>query len=151
MILFTCKIEEERIKMNKLNRKGFTLIELLAVVVILAVILVITIPSVLDTMNTSKQNSLEDVTNVIQQYVSDQWTLSELQQNKLTFPAASNGKVTFTTYTDILAKTGYNASDITLTKVEVTVATGKVCVSATAPDTSKFYSKANTNTASVGC
>ncbi len=45
-------------KKFKLNRRGFTLIELLAVIVILAIIIVITVPTILDSMNTSRISSL---------------------------------------------------------------------------------------------
>ena len=45
-------------KMKGLNNKGFTLIELLAVIVILALVVGITVPSVLNSMNSSRISTL---------------------------------------------------------------------------------------------
>ena len=47
-----------KMKMKGLNNKGFTLIELLAVIVILALVVGITVPSVLNSMNSSRISTL---------------------------------------------------------------------------------------------
>ncbi len=41
------------------KKRGFTLIELLAVIVVLAIIMIIAIPNILNTMSTSKKQSLK--------------------------------------------------------------------------------------------
>ena len=46
-------------KIVKKKKKGFTLIELLAVIVVLAIIMIIAIPNILNTMSTSKRQSLK--------------------------------------------------------------------------------------------
>ncbi len=46
-------------KLRKKKKKGFTLIELLAVIVVLAIIMIIAIPNILNTMTTSKKESLK--------------------------------------------------------------------------------------------
>ena len=43
-----------------MNKKGFTLIELLAVIVLLGIIAMITTPVVLNAINNSKKQSLQD-------------------------------------------------------------------------------------------
>lgn len=64
--------------MKRLNRKGFTLIELLAVIVILAIVLVVTIPSVISSLNSAREKSLQNAADV----VSD-WMTKQYQQDKL--------------------------------------------------------------------
>lgn len=44
--------------MKKLNRKGFTLIELLAVIVILAIIVVVTVPTIINTIDDARVQSI---------------------------------------------------------------------------------------------
>lgn len=44
--------------MKKLNRKGFTLIELLAVIVILAIIVVVTVPTIINTIEDARVQSI---------------------------------------------------------------------------------------------
>ncbi|MGM9876088.1 MAG: prepilin-type N-terminal cleavage/methylation domain-containing protein [Bacilli bacterium] len=64
--------------MKKLNRKGFTLIELLAVIVVLAIVLVVTIPSVISSMNSARQKSLDNVVATIEEYVTKQYELCKV-------------------------------------------------------------------------
>lgn len=61
--------------MKKLNRKGFTLIELLAVIVILAIVLVVTIPSVIGAMNDARTGELQNSTNTVQKWFTDEYAL----------------------------------------------------------------------------
>ena len=58
--------------MKRLNKKGFTLIELLAVIVILAIVVSITIPAITNTINDSKNNSMQVAVNAAQKWMEDQ-------------------------------------------------------------------------------
>ena len=101
--------------MKKLNRKGFTLIELLAVVVILAVILVVTIPSVLSTMEKSKEKSFNDAVEIIRDYVQKQYEISKLDStlNKdITNFTPASGKTSVPLTVAQIQKAGYSNADI---------------------------------------
>lgn len=64
--------------MKKLNKKGFTLIELLAVIVILAVVMVVTIPSVLSSISTAREKSLQNAANTVAEWCTKQNELKTL-------------------------------------------------------------------------
>ncbi len=64
--------------MKKLNRKGFTLIELLAVIVILAIVLVVTIPSVISSMNSARENQLQNAVDTVSEWFTKQYEQAKL-------------------------------------------------------------------------
>ena len=65
--------------MKKLNRKGFTLIELLAVIVVLAIVLVVTIPSVLRSVDSAREKSLENAANSVADWMTRQDELKAMK------------------------------------------------------------------------
>ena len=70
--------------MKRLNKKGFTLIELLAVIVILAVVLVVTVPSVINAMNSARQNAYEEALTIIERYVNGEYEKCKYDLSELT-------------------------------------------------------------------
>ena len=66
---------------TKRNNKGFTLVELLAVIVILAIIMVIAIPTVLDTMRTTKIKSFKEYAMKVSNKAQETYTADQLIAN----------------------------------------------------------------------
>lgn len=54
------------------KKKGFTLFELLGVIVILAIISAVTVPTVLTSMNRSKEKAFNASIKAIQKYIDNQ-------------------------------------------------------------------------------
>ena len=160
--------------MKKLNRKGFTLIELLAVIVILAVVMVVTIPSVLNSMDSAKQNQLKNAASSVAEWFQKNYDIATLSSGIASPDAAYT---TFATTATITAMTGTNGfticdesaatptscnnavltaaglSDPTnnVSKVNVKVnGSNKVCVELTAKNGGKFYTDASHVTATGG-
>ena len=107
--------------MKKLNRKGFTLIELLAVIVVLAIVLVVTIPSVISSMNSAKQKSLDNVVSTIEEYVTKQYEICRvgteiMGTDTTTYQSTwfdANCALTAAASSDaIIEAAGYNTTDI---------------------------------------
>ena len=48
-----------------MNKKGFTLIELLAVIVVLGVVLLLAMPSILDSINASRDSSYKILIGIV--------------------------------------------------------------------------------------
>ena len=78
--------------MKKMNKKGFTLIELLAVIVVLAIILVITVPTILNTLGSTRQDALQSSANAVSKYVRNQLSLASLGKNEV-FKSTSTIKI----------------------------------------------------------
>ena len=68
-----------------MNKKGFTLIELLAVIVLLGIIAMITTPVVLNAINNSKRQSLQDTGYSIVQAATSYQAELQQQGKKSTF------------------------------------------------------------------
>ena len=69
-------------KMKGLNNKGFTLIELLAVIVILALVVGITVPSVLNSMNSSRISTLHTTAVAVENWYNETVAQDELLSDK---------------------------------------------------------------------
>ena len=73
--------------MRKLNRKGFTLVELLAVVVILALVMGIAATSMLNTMNSSRKNTLHSAAQTaatnLNNWIADDMLATTTNEQKL--------------------------------------------------------------------
>ena len=73
--------------MKRLNNKGFTLVELLAVVVILALVMGIAATSMLNTMNSSRKNTLHSAAQTaasnLNNWVADDMLVTDSSKLKL--------------------------------------------------------------------
>ena len=160
--------------MKKLNRKGFTLIELLAVIVVLAIVLVVTIPSVISSMNSAKQKSLQNAADSIQEWFQKNYEIANIGGDvgtpDIAYSNFMNGK-TFTKDTpialdsDVVVAAGIsNAGDNlnfsddkgvdTYSTVYLDGTTNKLCVTLVAKSGGNFYntaSDAETTLSSSGC
>ena len=125
--------------MKKLNKKGFTLVELLAVIVILAVIMVITIPTVLGSMRSAKDKSLDAAIGTMEEYVEKQITLCKADLGDLTDNHDGDIINSDCEYNDnhaeLLAATGYT-EDIEISSVSVE--NGVATITATAKADGQF-------------
>jgi len=107
--------------MKKMNKKGFTLIELLAVIVVLAIILVITVPTILNTLGSTRQDALQASADTIAKFYEDQLGLAALgkQQSGFVVDASfSNGKLQAKAFRNITEEEasilGLNTTDYAL-------------------------------------
>ena len=136
--------------MRKLNKKGFTLVELLAVVVILALVMGIAATSMLNTMNSSRKNTLHSAAQTaatnLNNWVADDMLETDSTKLKL--------GTTFIEKTQTGTNAGkwicLNSSDLTLNNsVSILGALGlsdkDLVTSGTAPDDS-VYKTATANT-----
>ena len=162
--------------MKKLNRKGFTLIELLAIIVILAIIMVVTIPTVINSMDNTKEKQLQNAANAVAEYLQKQYdfvkaggVLSDTEEQNLINSLFSYPKVTLMAFH--LKNTGIARAEknIESERVGVDPITGstvntilsyayydnninKICVVLTAKEGGNFYVEGGTNEAkSSGC
>ena len=157
--------------MKKLNRKGFTLIELLAVIVVLAIVLVVTIPSVISSMNSAKQKSLQNAADSVQEWFQKNYEIANIGGDVGTpdtaYSTFMDGK-TFAANTaialtsDVVVAAGIsNAGDNlifatsgTTSTVYLDGTTNKLCVTLVAKSGGNFYntaSGAETTLSSSGC
>ena len=124
--------------MKKMNNKGFTLIELLAVIVILAVVMVVTIPSVLNSMDSAREQQFKNAVETIRDYVQKNYDLcsiaSDLSGTTYDTSLFNTNACTIKSDVNLAAKAGYSTSDIstatgTITNDKFTVT--KACPAAT--------------------
>lgn len=107
--------------MKKINNKGFTLIEVLSVIVIIAILGLIAVPSVISSINKSKDSTYAiSIKNI---KTASQELFEELEFNQSTiYHYNQNGNSTGTPVTIIKNDSDQTAA-LTITKIEVTLQT----------------------------
>ncbi len=156
-------IEEEIIKMKKLNEKGFTLIELLAVIVILAIVAAITIPTVLSSMGNARQSTFNTSAQTVADWFEKEYSAAQINMADAEFTAlcgadgstcVSDAGTSFNSEVGkkALETAGVKASNYDRESSTVKINTnGRVCITLKASNSGDFSSVKTTTATSATC